>query len=54
MIGDAEGALRWLRVSRNRREEELIGIRADTAFWSIREHPGYAELLAEIGFPMDA
>lgn len=53
LIGDGDKALRWLRVSLNRREERLIGIKVDPAFWPIRGYPGYTELLAEIGFPAD-
>lgn len=53
LIGDAEQALQWLRISLKRREERLIGIRVDPAFWPIRDHPEYSALLREIGFPAE-
>ena len=54
LIGDADEALRWLRISLNRREERLIGIQADPAFRPLHDHPEYAALLIEIGFPAEA
>ena len=53
LVGRAEEALRWLRISFNRHEERLIGIKIDPAFWPIRDDPGYAELLSDIGLPPD-
>lgn len=52
MVGDAESAVRWLRVSLDRREERLIGILVDTAFWPIRDRPAFQQLAADVGLPV--
>jgi tetratricopeptide (TPR) repeat protein len=49
MMGDAEGALHWLRISLDRHEERLIGILIDTAFDPIRDDPAFRQVVADIG-----
>ena len=51
LVSDADEALRWLRISLNRREERLIGIRFDPAFRPIHDHPDFSALLEDMGFP---
>lgn len=51
LLGHGDDAMVWLNISLNRREERLIGIKVDPAFWPIQSHPRYDELLARIGFP---
>ncbi|WP_048645301.1 tetratricopeptide repeat protein [Nitratireductor soli] len=53
LIGNAEEAIRWLRISLERREERLIGILVDPAFWPIRDKPEFKRLVADIGLPVD-
>jgi tetratricopeptide (TPR) repeat protein len=51
LIGDREGALHWLGISLERREERLIGILVDTAFNPIRDAEAFQRLVADIGLP---
>lgn len=53
MVGNWEGAIPLLRVSLERHEERLIGVKYNPAFWPIRERPEYKRLLAEIGLPTE-
>lgn len=54
LIGDAEGALHWLRISLDRHEERLIGVLVDTAFWPIRDDEGYRRFVADLGLSTEA
>lgn len=49
LSGDWRGAVRWLRASLEAREERLIGLLVDTAFWPIRSHPEFQSLAADAG-----
>ena len=53
LLGDRDTALRWLHTSLKRREERLIGIKVDPAFWPISDDQGYLQLIADIGLPAD-
>lgn len=53
MVGNWQAALPLLRVSLERHEERLIGVKYNTAFWPIRDRPEYRQLLADIGLPPD-
>ncbi len=52
IMGDATGAVGWLQISLDRREERLIGILIDTAFNPIRHDPGFRQIVAEIGLSL--
>ena len=54
IMGDAEGAVRWLRIGLERHEERLIGIHVDTAFDRIGGDPEFQRLVADIGLPTNA
>jgi hypothetical protein len=52
-MGDAPGAVRWLRISLEKREERLIGLNVDTAFDPICEDPDFKRLAADVGLPVE-
>jgi tetratricopeptide (TPR) repeat protein len=53
MVGNWREAIPWLRISLERHEERLIGVKYNLAFQPIRYRPEYKQLLAEIGLPAD-
>lgn len=52
MVGDAENAVTWLRVSFERHEERLIGILSDPAMRPIRHDQDYQKIVSDVGLPM--
>lgn len=54
MVGNAEEAVRWLRIGLERREERLIGLLVDTAFWPIRDHPEFMRFVVDMGLPVES
>ena len=53
LLGNRREALGWLHISLKRKEERLIGIKADPCFWPLRDDPDYRQLLVDIGFPRE-
>ena len=52
MAGDAENAVKWLRISYERHEERLIGIWYDAAMRPIRNDSAYRQMVAKTGLSM--
>ena len=53
MVGNWQDAVPLLRVSLDRHEERLIGVKYNSAFWPIRDRPEYRQILADIGLPTE-
>lgn len=52
MAGDAENAVKWLRISYERHEERLIGIWFDAAMRPIQNDADYRQMVAKVGLSM--
>jgi eukaryotic-like serine/threonine-protein kinase len=50
-LGDKDHAFEWLSTAYQEHDENLLALRTDTAFDSLRSDPRYAELVRKIGFP---
>jgi TolB-like protein/Flp pilus assembly protein TadD len=50
-IGETEEAMRWLERSFERREIDMIALRADPRLDAVRDLPAFGALVARVGFP---
>jgi hypothetical protein len=50
-LGDKDHAFEWLNTAYLEHDENLLALRTDTAFDSLRSDPRYAELVRKVGFP---
>lgn len=53
MGGNGREAMEWLDISLAKHEEKLIGVTLDPAFWPIRTHPRFKQLVADLGLSSD-
>ena len=53
MVGNWREAVPLLRISFDRHEERLIGVKYHPAFWPIRDRPEYKQILAALGLPTE-
>jgi tetratricopeptide (TPR) repeat protein len=53
MVGNWQEAVPLLRISFDRHEERLIGVKYHPAFWPIRDRPEYKQILAALGLPTE-
>ena len=51
LLGHTEEALRYLRISRERREPFIAGLGRDAALQSLHDDPAFQQLVAEVAFP---
>ena len=51
LLGDKDNAFRWLEKAYEQRASELIFLKVDPAWDSLRSDPRYADLIRRIGFP---
>jgi serine/threonine-protein kinase len=50
-IGEPAAAMEWLERSFERREVDMIGLRADPRLDAVRDLPAFGALVKRVGFP---
>jgi DNA-binding winged helix-turn-helix (wHTH) protein/Tfp pilus assembly protein PilF len=51
LLGNKEGALLYLNIALNKRDEAMVEIASDPAFNTLRDDPAFKEIIAKLGFP---
>jgi Flp pilus assembly protein TadD len=50
-LGETESAIQWLGTAVNDHEMEIPWLISEPQFFDIHQHPGFQELVIEVGFP---
>jgi hypothetical protein len=50
-LGDKDNAFEWLSTAYQEHDVNLLALRTDPAFDSLRSDPRYADLVRKVGFP---
>ena len=50
-LGETDSAIQWLRTAVNDHEMEIPWLISEPQFFDIHQHPGFQELVIEVGFP---
>jgi DNA-binding winged helix-turn-helix (wHTH) protein/tetratricopeptide (TPR) repeat protein len=51
LLGNKQGALLYLNIAYDKRDEALVEVESDPAFTNLHDDPAYKDLIAKLGFP---